>query len=152
MQSPIKHNCLWSAKSLKFSHFHLRWDQSGMDLIPLTTVSQVTHLFPSSVMITHTLKRNSQMRSLLMIILALKFTREEGVFFYVTPFKILQSFLLNRDLAKHHSQMSDTCTPSVFTFPGQTAKSTNCYFVPLPQNRWKKKNCSSKHKPEAFEF
>lgn len=50
-----------------------------------------------------------------MIILALKFTREEGFFSYVTPFKILQSFLLNRDLAKHHSQMLDTCTPSVIS-------------------------------------
>lgn len=50
-----------------------------------------------------------------MIILALKFTRKEGVFFYVIVFKIFQWFLLNRNLAKHHSQMLDTCTPPVIS-------------------------------------
>lgn len=146
--APPKHNCLWSAKCLKFAHFQLRWEQWGMDLIPFTTVSQVTCLFPSPVIITHGLKRNSQMRRLLMIILALEFTSRV---FYVTPFKIFQSFLLNRNLAKHRSHVGYLYSISNFTFPAQTAKSTNCYFVLLPQNRWKT-FCSSKHKPEAFEF
>lgn len=47
-----------------------------MDLILLTVVSQVTYLFPSSVKIAYILKRNSQVKRLLMIILALKFTRK----------------------------------------------------------------------------
>lgn len=86
-----------------------------------------------------------------MIILALKFTRKEGVFFYVIVFKIFQWFLLNRNLAKHHSQMLDTCTPPVISLSPVKQQSqpiaTLFHFL-----KTEGKNCSGKHKPEIFEF
>lgn len=147
--APPKHNCLWSAKCLKFAHLQLRWEQWGMDLIPFITIPGYLPFSLPSYNYTWTYE---------------KLTNEEAFddhfsfrihqqsrVFYVTPFKIFQSFLLNRNLAKHRSHVGYLYSISNFTFPTQTAKSTNCYFVLLPQNRWKT-FCSSKHKPEAFEF
>lgn len=80
-----------------------------------------------------------------------KIHQKSRVFFYVSPFKIFQSFLLNRNLAKHHSQMLDTCTPSVISLSPVKQQSqpiaTLFHFF-----KTDKKICSSKHKPEAFEF
>lgn len=82
---------------------------------------------------------------------SLKIHQKRRGFFYVTLFKIFQWFLLNRNLAKHHSQMLDTCTPPVISLSPVKQQSqpiaTLFHFL-----KTEGKNCSGKHKPEIFEF
>lgn len=65
---------------------------------------------------------------------------------------MVQTFLLNTNLAKHHSQMLDTCTPSVNSLlkVKQQSQPTATLFHFL--KTVEKKYCSGKHKKEAFEF